>query len=201
MKRIIIIVFCLMFLAQLAFADATSDKIKRTEAEIQRLEIKLKTTTSPQHRQLIISTINSHKSNLARLKKIETEKPKASKRQLVPKVGLSGGATLLGADFSMPVGAFRLKVGAGYGLGSEYNVTDGRIGIEREFRIGNIGIAGTYADYTKKVEIPVGGIQEKGSSFGGAIYLNRRIMRNLLAQVGYSTNLGILAELGFVLAF
>ncbi|MFC1496565.1 hypothetical protein ACFL52_04040, partial [Candidatus Margulisiibacteriota bacterium] len=185
MKKIICTCILVLFSASIALAYNIDDKIRRTENEISRLNNKLSYAKSASHRSKILALIKQYKVNLTKLKH---ERAKAGKRVLIPKIGLSGGAALLGVGMHAPFKQYNLSGTLGYGLGNNYSVIDVRGGIIINK---NFEVALTVGNYSKAVQLSGAGTVGSGITYGLGVFYNRKFNRNLLLNIGYSTNLGI----------
>lgn len=178
MKKIFaLITLVIMFLSISMTADAAkmTKKIKARK--------KIKKITQP------------HKAKFKKIEVIVKAEEKHEKNLLV-KIGLDGGAGIIGAGFRFPVRGLLADTSLGYGFGNGYNVLFVKAGVNRFFNENNYaGLNLNYGSYSKRVEISGVGQIGEGGSIGIGIHYGRIIVNNISTQIGYSTNLGINAEL------
>lgn len=206
MKKILCLslLFLFVFMVSQSFAGTEDDKAKINN-EIRRLTEKLKASNVKSHRVKIQQLILTYKQRLARMQ--ETELLTQSGKNIyafegiTPSIGFGGGSALLSIGYRR-VSPMLMHVGVGYGFGNSFSLLEGRAGVGYLLSDKNyIALDLTYASYSKKVEgvMGVSGTLGAGGSIGiGAVY-GHRINENILTEVGYSTNLGAIVKVGYIL--
>ena len=217
MKKICILFLLAAFMLSVcassfaASSNDAKDKIAKLEKEIIILKAKLVKIKSKIQKARIEKIIAGHKKVIAELKKELTsaavEKPEkvemiAAKvvperpRILAIKGGLAGGAGLIAADFTMPVGPIYLGAEAGYAIGNNFGILDA--GIKGIYSFGKpfIGLEISYAGYSKDVK-DVPGLSGTIKSGVGVGIIGGTIMGPIQFGIGYNTTLGVRADAGY----
>lgn len=201
MKKIILSCLLLFFLCQAVYAETNADKIESLNNEIRRLSNKLEVTSNPAHRKQINSLIAQYKARLAAVQE-EEKKSGENYVKFIPKVGLVAGSAGIGLDLHWKNGPVILKPAIGYAINSSPSLTVLTAGLGIVFPFGQdnyFGVDAVFGSYSAKVKLTGSGDVGSGSTIGGALVYGRRITNNIVGEIGYGTNLGVLASLGYIL--
>ncbi len=204
MNKIVILVLLFMFIfVSVGFASQEEEKTKINN-EIRRLTVKLKTSKVKSHRVKIQKLILKYKQRLARIQEEELLSQSGMNKYAlegrVASLGFGGGGALLSLGYQKLGGPALLRGGVGYGLGSNYSILEAKAGLGYIISGKNyVALDLTYASYSKKIEgvLGVSGNLGAGGSIGVGIIYGHKI-NNLLAEIGYVTNLGVMAKLGIL---
>jgi len=125
----------------------------------------------------------------------------ASKRTpgFLAKAGFGGGGLMVLGGFVKPHESFDVLVDAGLAMGNQYSVmildVAARVWMDERFA----GLGLTYANYSETVtDIPgLSGNIEKGGKIGAEVFGGLMLQKDMTAQVGYNTALGLVACVGY----
>ncbi|OGC04095.1 hypothetical protein A2276_05705 [candidate division WOR-1 bacterium RIFOXYA12_FULL_43_27] len=192
MKKIVLLLVFVLLCGTMVWADSVADRRDRLNNEIRRLSNILQDTKDKKKKAGLQKSINMYKTELAALPKDDGQAPSV---KWLLKGGLSGGAAAIGAGLDFSLSKINMRFDLDYGIGSNYSVLIANLGPVFNFGLNYVNVALDYAGYSKKVELTGAGQVGAGSTFGASLTFGRKFTGNLSAEIGYGTNLGILAGL------
>ncbi len=224
MRKILSWFLVLLFVAGICGAALAQLREKRAELEkvkayIRVLDQKIESARSAKQINKVAQLKDMKRKELARAEALQLEitrlekappgpSPKARGRAVGPREravgprergfqlsgGYGGGAVIIGGGYSIPIAAFDLEIGAGYGIGNKYSIV--AAGVAGVMPLGNfcIGLEGGMADYSENVEnIPgISGQIDKGSKTGFGVFAGTNL-GIVSARIGYNSALGVTA--------
>ncbi|NQU17723.1 MAG: hypothetical protein HQ564_06610 [Candidatus Saganbacteria bacterium] len=182
------------------YAESPDNQKEKLKNEIRRLTVKLNNITNKTHRIKIKQMIYEYRERLAEVEKKSEVKSVQSDKRLIPKLGFGAGAGLMEAAYRLPYREFVLEPALGYALGNSYSVFICKLGMISPLNLeSHLGLSINYASYSTRVEFSGVGRIGSGGTLGAGLVYGRKIKENIIAEIGYSTNLGLQAGLGIVL--
>ena len=211
MKKIastIIFVLFLFIIISPVFAITAKQEIERLQNENAILQSKLKTTKDKTQIKRINSSINKNQVKISQLQKTLVEESKTAssikpkkvegKNIAIAKIGLGGGSVLISGSYLVPSGSFYLGGEAGYGIGNQFGVLEFGVVALYPMEKNFVGINLVSANYSQTVQgVPGVSGNISGGNFGIGAFYGMTFSKNIQAEVGYNTALGLTLNAGY----